>query len=49
MLSTYEITQIIGYRAITIENTGVYYCTIDGLSDLEKDKLNAIGLAVLEL
>ena len=49
MLSVYEITQLIGYRAVTIENTGVYYCTIEHLSDLETEKLTAIGLAVLEL
>jgi len=28
MLSTYEITQVIGFRAVTIENTGIYYCDI---------------------
>ena len=49
MLSVYEITQLIGYRAVTIENTGLYYCTIEHLSDLETEKLTAIGLAVLEL
>ena len=49
MLSTYEITQLIGYRAVTIENTGIYYCKIEHLSDLETDKLSAISLAVLEL
>ena len=49
MLSTYEITQVIGYRAVTIENTGIYYCDTKHLSDLETEKLTAISLAVLEL
>ena len=49
MLSGYEITQLIGYRAVTIENTGIWYCTTDHLSDLETEKLTPIGLAVLEL
>jgi hypothetical protein len=49
ILSVYEITRLIGERAVTIEQSGIYYCTTNHLSDLETEKLTAIGLAVLEL
>ncbi len=45
MLSVYEITKLIGDRAVTIEQTDVYYCDISHLSDLEKERLTAISLA----
>ncbi len=45
MLSVYEITKLIGDRAVTIEQTDLYYCDISHLSDLEKEKLTAISLA----
>ena len=49
MLTTYELTRLIGIRAATIDQKGVYYCDISNLAELERERLTAISLALLEL